>query len=50
VPPSPAPTPAPSPVVSLPAGLGMQSVLIVLVSLVASAVVFGVWFRRVNGR
>jgi hypothetical protein len=46
----PSPTPIPSPAVSLPAGLGMQSVLIALVSLVASAVVFGIWFRRANGR
>jgi hypothetical protein len=48
--PSPTHTPTPSSIVPLPAGLGMQSVLIALVSLVASAVVFSVWFRRVNGR
>jgi hypothetical protein len=46
----PSPTPTPSLVVSLPAGLGKQSVMVALVSLVASAIVFGVWFRRVNGR
>jgi hypothetical protein len=48
IPPSPSPTS--SPVVSTPPILSTQSALIALVSLVTSAVVFGVWFRRVNGQ
>jgi hypothetical protein len=42
--------PTPWPAVSLPAGVSPQSILIALVSLVASAVALGVWFRRLNGR
>jgi hypothetical protein len=60
---TPSPTPLPSetpmvptaiptsrPAISLPAGVAPRPALVALVSLVASVVVFGVWFRRRNGR
>jgi hypothetical protein len=43
-------TPPSRPAISLPAGVTPRPALVALVSLVASVVVFGVWFRRRNGR
>jgi len=46
----PSPTATPSPLAALPLGLSPRSIFIVLGSLVASAVVIGVWFGRLRSR
>jgi uncharacterized membrane protein len=42
--------PTSRPAISLPLGVASRPAMIAIVSLVASVVAFGVWFRRRNGR